>query len=238
MIQNKQKVSSPKKGKKRVKIKYKNVFLFLIFLTFIIFIFYCILHIPIKNIYIKGNKYLKDQEILEMLGINEYPPAIQTIAPLLEKKAKKQILIKNIKISHKYITEIWIQIEENIPLFYDSTKQKTILKDGKQTDIKFLTPTLLNYIPEQKYERFIEKIAQTNPKVLQKISEIKYDPNDKDEERFLMSMNDGNYVYVTLGYFDRLDTYIDVIKQISKKFNHKKGILYLDSGGYFEALGD
>ena len=66
--------------------------------------------------------------------------------------------------------------------------------------------------------------------VLKKISEIKYDPNEYDEDRFLLYMNDQNYVYVTLTKFDLLDKYNETVK----KLNGKKGILYLDSGNYFE----
>ena len=34
------------------------------------------------------------------------------------------------------------------------------------------------------------------------ISEIKYDPNSVDVERFLFTMTDGNYVYITLERFE------------------------------------
>ena len=73
--------------------------------------------------------------------------------------------------------------------------------------------------------------------IKQKISEIKYDPNEKDEERFLLSMNDGNYVYLSLYKFDRIHKYLDIMLEINKKFNNQKGILYLDSGDYFKVIG-
>mgnify|MGYP003496935144 CR=1 FL=1 len=40
----------------------------------------------------------------------------------------------------------------------------------------------------------------------------------------------GAKVYLTLNKFSKLDDYLDIIKE----FNNKKGILYLDSGEYFE----
>ena len=43
-------------------------------------------------------------------------------------------------------------------------------------------------------------------------------------------MNDGNYIYITLEKMDKINKYLDIIKS----FNNKKGILYLDSGEYFE----
>lgn len=220
--------------KKKVKIKYKNIFIFLLFLGLFIYGVYFLLKLPITNIYIKGNSYLKDQEMIEMLGIGEYPAISTTFS--LNKKVEKEPLIEKIKVTHKNIRELHIQVFENTPLFYNASSQKTILKDGRETEKKVQGPVLLNYVPDKKYKVLMMKMAKVNTNILHKISEIKYDPNDKDDERFLMSMNDGNYVYVTLGYFDRIDTYLDIMTQMSKKFDGKKGILFLDSGGYFQVL--
>ena len=51
--------------------------------------------------------------------------------------------------------------------------------------------------PEQ-YEKLIDKFVKIDDNIKEKISEIKYEPNDVDNERFLFSMNDGNYAYITL----------------------------------------
>ena len=61
------------------------------------------------------------------------------------------------------------------------------------------------------------------------ISEISYTPNDIDKERFLFSMNDGNYVYVTLTKLKNINEYKNIIDSVE----NKKGILYLDYGNYF-----
>ena len=62
------------------------------------------------------------------------------------------------------------------------------------------------------------------------ISEIEYNPSEFDDKRFLLYMNDGNLVYITITRIDLLNKYVDVIKKVG----NKKGILYLDSGNYFE----
>ena len=63
------------------------------------------------------------------------------------------------------------------------------------------------------------------------ISEIKYDPNNIDKERFLITMNDGNYVYVTLYKITAINEYLKILSKVNKK-----GILYLDSGNFFEEI--
>ena len=85
-------------------------------------------------------------------------------------------------------------------------------------------------MPDNIYSDFLNSISSIDYDIVKRISEIKYDPNEVDEGRFLLTMNDGNYVYLTLNKFDKIDNYLDIIKE----FDNKKGILYLDSGEYFE----
>ena len=95
---------------------------------------------------------------------------------------------------------------------------------------KLKSNTLINYVPDTKYNTFINKYILLDDKVKQKISEIKYDPNTIDEDRFFLYMNDGNYVYITLTKMELLNKYNEAITKVEGK----KGTLYLDSGNYFE----
>ena len=85
-------------------------------------------------------------------------------------------------------------------------------------------------MPNAIYDEFIEKMGNIDKNVLLKISEIKYVPDEVDDLRFLFSMNDSNYVYLNLKKLDKINNYNDIVKQ----FDNKKGILYLNSGGYFD----
>ena len=129
-------------------------------------------------------------------------------------------------------SNITIEIEENLPLFYYVPNKKTILKDGTETESNFSVPTLVNYVPNKVYTSFIKEMEYIDYEIVKRISEIKYDPNEVDEERFLITMSDGNYVYLTLNKFNKINHYVEIIKE----FNNKKGILYLDSGEYFKVF--
>ena len=72
-------------------------------------------------------------------------------------------------------------------------------------------------------------MGKVNKNSLNMISEITYSPNGIDKERFLFSMNDGNYVYVTLTKISKINDYKSIIDSVE----NKKGILYLDYGNYF-----
>lgn len=80
------------------------------------------------------------------------------------------------------------------------------------------------------YDYFIKKISKVDSNILLKISEIEYAKVDVDKQRFLLYMNDGNYVYITLSKIDNLNKY----EEIYNSLEGKKGIIYLDSGNYFE----
>ena len=111
-----------------------------------------------------------------------------------------------------------------------------VLEDGIELDDnnKYNVPILLNYVPDTKYKSFLKHMNRINESVKSQISEIRYYPNEQDDDRFLLHMNDGNLVYLTLTKFSQINYYADVLDQLEGK----KGILYLDSGNHFKVMED
>lgn len=222
-----------KKGtKKKIRIKFFNIFLFLTFILIIIGAVYEIANLKITNIYIKNNYYLTDLEVIETAKIKDYPSTFQNSCKKIEKRLEKNPLIKTAKVKKTYFTRVYIDIEENSLLFYDINTSKIVLKDGTTFSGNYDVPTLINQVPNKVYKKMITKFALINPDILDNISEIKYDPDSVDKERFLLTMSDGNYVYITLSKCSNINNYLKYIKE----FNNKKGILYLNSGEYFKIM--
>lgn len=120
-------------------------------------------------------------------------------------------------------------------MYYDSASESLVLSNGntvKEEVNKTTVPVLLNYVPDTKRETFISCMQEVDPKILNQISEILYEPNDYDKDRFLLYMDDGNSVYLTLTKFEQINYYDEVLPQLEGK----KGILYLDSGNHFEIM--
>lgn len=220
------------KGKKKYvrKIRYGRVLLYLILPLVLIGIIISCIHFPIKNIFVKGNSILSDQEIIELAGISDYPSIFEYTTWEMANKIKKNKYIDSVKIRKKKLKEIHIEVVENIPVLYDSYSNKTVYSNKKQYNGNDSSCTLLNYTPTSYFDILVNGLIVMDKDVRGRISEIQYVPNNVDEKRFLLTMNDGNYVYITLSKIEIMDTYIDIIKN----FNGKRGILYLDSGGYFE----
>ena len=149
----------------------------------------------------------------------------------IEKELLNDPLIDNVKVSKSLFGKITISIEENTPLVKmgDNTY---ILSNGEMEDIKIecQVPFLKGEIDSDVYDNFIKKMQLINKDILIKISEIQYSKTEFDNERFLMYMNDGNQVYVTLNRINLINSY----NEIYPTLDGKKGILYLDSGNHFE----
>ena len=223
-----------KKIKKKVKIRILPILILLVMVGFIVGTYYLLTLIPIKNIYITGNDYLTDQEIIELAGIENYPSFLKTTIYSMKRNIKQNDYIKNVKITKRLFAEVHIEIEEQNLLFRKEENGKVVLANQKEVDDgqKYQLPILLNYVPDTKYDSFIKGMNEVTNDIKNQISEIRYYPNEQDEDRFLLYMSDGNYVYLTLTKFKQINYYEDVLE----KLEGKKGILYLDSGNHFQIM--
>lgn len=214
------------------RIRYKKLVLFLLIVFIFVLILFKFLTLKITNIFVDGNIYFSDQDVIELAKISNYPSAFFTFSSRVEANIKKNKLIESVKVNKKNFTKVYISVVENRPLFYDQVNNKTILKDGSISDNKFNVPSLSNVVSSDIYDEFLLKFGEIDYSVFNVISEIEYTPNSVDKKLFLLTMNDGNYIYVNLDKFDSVNKYFDMVIN----FNNHKGILYLDSGEYFKIL--
>ena len=101
----------------------------------------------------------------------------------------------------------------------------------KCTYLKCCTPSISEVCYKSFIEGFIKGLGKINKDILCKMSEIKYDPNDIDLDRYFVYMNDGNGVYLTVNKFNKINKYNEILESVGKQ----NGTLYLDYGDYFQA---
>lgn len=220
--------------KKRVKRRF-NPLKFLSFIAFIIICYFLtmyLLDIKTKNIVVLNNNYYSDEKIIETAGIENYPKFILLNTNKIKKKLLKLDLIENATIKKKWNFVLELTIKEKKILYLVRSENKYKLSDNKLYDIDDVlsVPTLINYVPESNEKKFVEAFKNIDNNIISMISEIEYSKTSYDSDRFLLYMNDGNMVYVTTNKLKSLNKYVDIVK----KLENKKGILYLDSGNYFE----
>ena len=116
-------------------------------------------------------------------------------------------------------------------LYIKSDTNEKVTIDGVIKDKKLVcAPYLLENVPEKKQARFIKAMNKIDADILCQMSQIKYDPNEIDNDRYYVFMNDGNSVYLTVNKFDKINKYNTILENVGKQ----NGTLYLDYGDYFE----
>lgn len=223
-----------KKIVKRKKLRVFRLLLLLFVIAIISFFVYLYVTTNTQNIIIKGNNYISDEEVLQETDLKNYPSFILTMPSKIQKKLTKNQYIKSVKVRRKFYHTFEITIKEYDVLFKNDTLNKYVL-DNKQeitSDLEFRVPRLVNYTPDKKYSSLIENMKSVDKSILGKISEISYQPNEFDKDRFLLLMDDGNSVYLTLTKFEMINYYNEVLGQLEGR----RGILYLDSGNHFKIM--
>lgn len=218
--------------------KIKKKFNFKKFVFFIIFIFLLymsisyLISIKTKNIIILNNNYYSDDDIIYTAEIEDYPKFILLNRNKIKDKLMKLDLIEDVTIKKKIGFKLEINVKEKKILYYIRSTNLYKLSDNNNYDLNNVigVPTLINYIPEDIEKSFVGKLSNVDSSILDMISEIEYSKTTYDDKRFLLYMNDGNMVYITVSKAELLNKYVEIIKKV----DNKKGILYLDSGNYFE----
>jgi cell division septal protein FtsQ len=219
--------------KKKKKLNVKRLILLLLILYLIVMLCYAIISMPIKNIYIKNTKLLKDNEIIEVSGIKNYPGIFKISSKKMEDKIRTLDLVSGVKVKKSIWGKVIITIEEAKPLFYNRTVEKVVLSNKKEvsSSSKYLgIPTLVNRVPSDLLETFIKSFCNIETDIIGMINEIEYNPDIAgdiviDSNRFLLRMNDSNIVYVNTLNMKRLNDY----KQVMGTIGDARGTLYLDS---------
>ena len=220
-----------KKTKKKRKLKKIRFLFLLFFIVGISFAFIKLFDVRIYSIKIKGNKILTDQEVIETAKLEDYPSFFETLSYTIKKRLLKNNYIESVKVTKGFLS-VNITIKEKKILYIDKeTNYKYTYNSKFKDDKSICVPYLIGSVPEGKMKRFIKAMNKINSDMICQMSEIKYDPNDIDEDRYYVYMNDGNSVYLTVNKFNKLNKYNTILEKIGKQ----NGTLYLDYGDYFEA---
>ena len=207
--------------------------MYVIFIYFNLILFILISFVIFRlNIVILNNSYYSDDDIIYTANIEDYPKFILLNKSKIKDKLLKLDLIEDVTIKKKYGFILEIDVKEKKILYYVRSTDTYKASDNNNYKLDNIigVPTLINYIPEDIEKNFVKKLSNVDKSILDMISEIEYSKTSYDDKRFLLYMNDGNMVYITVSKAELLNKYVEIIKKV----DNKKGILYLDSGNYFE----
>ena len=92
--------------KKRKRIKVFAVLIALLLLSAVIYIGYILLDMPIRNIVIKGTTILKDQDIIEKVGIEDYPSFLRTSTNKIKKTLEKDPYVEKVTVKKLFLISL------------------------------------------------------------------------------------------------------------------------------------
>jgi len=217
-----------KKRKKRLRVG--RLLFLLLLLAAISFAFIKYVRVPIRSINITGNNILTDQEIIDIARLDNYPSYFEIISLSVKKRISKNEYVNKVRVRKGFLN-IKIKVEENKVLYIDQKTNEKVMLNSKIKDDKIIcVPYLTSAVRSGHEEEFKKAMNKIDSSVLCKMSEIKYDPNEIDEDRYYVNMNDGNGVYLTINKFKKINKYDTILESIGKE----NGILYLDYGDYFK----
>ncbi len=236
-------VKTKKVVKRRLKLKGA---LFLLCLVLILFFgIKTALKIEVSSVDVEGNKYLKASEVIKLGRFNTKTYYFRFSGGKACKSIKNNPLISTCKIKRKMGFKVEIDITENTPLFYYSTDSEVVLSDNTRVKDESITgiPMLINMVPKDILDEFASGLSKIDNDIIRSISEIEYTPSMSkdgkyiDKERFVLSMNDGNTIYINNTHLDTLSHY----KKVYASIGDKKGTFEFDCdfGNYlFTEYGD
>ena len=187
---------------KKKKLRLLPFLIFIIAITIIVFTCLLILDTKVKNIIITGNEVLSDDEIIDLAGLTNYPSFYKTLNITMKNNITKEQLIKSVNINRKFYHIIEIKVKKYKILYKREDNGKYVLENNKEITLSkrtpYTIPRLINEIPTNKLDIFIKYFKRIDLNIREKISEINYVPNEFDDDRFLLYMDDGNSVYMTI----------------------------------------
>lgn len=231
---------TPKKHTKRLKrLNIKKVFVLALIILISLLIFKLVSIINTQGIIVTGNTNVSESSIIRSTTFSNKIPYFTYNESSICQSIMENKLVASCKINRRLGFKLEVVITENRPLFYYLDTNKLVLSDKSQIESNNLygVPSLINYVPEKILNKFIDGLEGVRSDIIRSVSEIEYTPSENkdgayiDEERFMLSMKDGNIVYVNIRNIKVLDTYDKIYASIP----NKKGYLNLDSdtGSYY-----
>ena len=219
--------------KKKKKLNIKRTLAFLLFIYIFCYGVYYLVNQPIKHIEINGNNLVLDSEILRVSKLKDYPSIFKCSSKTLEKRIKSIKLVDEVDVKKWFGHVVKIEIIENKVLFY--YQDKIVLSNGNfiknDLDNIYGIPTFVNDIKTDILNKFIEGFSKLEDNIIYEMNEIEYYPltNESnkviDEDRFKITMNDGNTIITNSKSVNVLNKYNDIYASLGGKL----GTINLDT---------
>lgn len=195
----------------------------------------------IKEIEVTGNKILSDDQIIELSGLAPNKN-IWVINPNSVKQSiENHTLIDDIEVERKLPQSVHIDVTEHKIVGYikEEGQYSPVLHSGIiVTNLNIQNkgdgPLLHHFDDEEYLKRMAKELTEIPTNIFNLISEVTWEPTEKNKYKIVLYMNDGFIVHATIRNFaSKMKSYPSIIAQLNPD---EKGIVHMGVGTYFEKL--
>lgn len=135
--------------------------------------------------------------------------------------------------------ELSININEKIPLAKNNniTYYRNGSKIETSEDFPYLAPLLINFTDDL-VNPVVEQLSQLDYNIIKEINSISLQPSEQEPNLLVLTMNDGNYVFIHIDQIAKKMPYYlqltDIVKNVHG--DGKTGIFHLNYGDYYEPI--
>ena len=181
----------------------------------------------VKTIEVKGNIYIKDEDIIELSEISNDSKYLLSIPSTIENKIVSHSLIKYCEVEKLEDCLIRINVVEKkiIGYAYENNENVLILDDDSRMPLDKSNLYLIEKVPliegfsKEDIVLIIKELDDVDYKMINEISEIHFFPALK-YQNVEMIMRDGNYVFTSAYGLNLLNKYYDIDSSVSTQRNN------------------
>ena len=171
----------------------------------------------VYRIAVEGNRYLKDEDIIELSGLSDKSKYLLLIPMNVQRKIESDPLIESAKVERLDGRLVRISVKEKKILGYapENGLNVLILENGEKMGIGKKNMYLISCGPyiegfdEEGMNSLIHQMSKCEAKVIEQISEIHRFPQLKYQDVEII-MRDGNYVFTSVYGIELLEHYFDI----------------------------
>ncbi|MFB1049660.1 cell division protein FtsQ/DivIB [Paraliobacillus sp. JSM ZJ581] len=191
----------------------------------------------VKEIIVKGNKYIDDSVLIELSELTNEVNFWSFSTKTQEKLILAHDEIKDVSVNRKFLNTVVIEVEELEKVAYVNKKNRhyPLLENGELLNTISLkswqgdAPLLVNFSKDVYIKEIAKELKLLSNAIASLISEIYWSPTESNENKVTLLMNDGFEVETTIRHFSRyMKTYPSIVNQLEE---NQQGVITLGEGG-------
>jgi len=195
----------------------------------------------IKQIEVTGNEIVKEEEIIQLSGLSTETNIWVINQQNIKESFKDHPMIQNIEVKRELPNTVQIDVKEHDVVGYikNDLEFHPVLENGMIVETSNIAnkdegPLLNNFEDEHYLQRMASELSIIPAHIFNLISEITWEPTEKNKYKIILYMNDGFIVDATIRNFaNKMKAYPSVVSQLNPD---DKGIVHMGVGTYFEKM--